>query len=623
MKEPIPGDRLMEHISLYRKWRPQGFDEVVGQRPVTETLANALSAGRIVHAYLFTGPRGTGKTSTARILAKAINCINGPTAVPCNQCEACVSISEGTALDVIEIDAASNRKIDEIRDLLEKIPYSPVSLRKKLYIIDEVHQLTPEASSALLKTLEEPPAHVIFVLATTDPQKLLPTIVSRCQRFEFGTVTAREIAGLLRRIASDERIGIEEDAIGMIAEHARGSVRDAVGVMDQVSNIPGESITREQLAELIGEVETGALLRMVDLISDGDAGGALGLAGGLFEQGKDPYRFLEALISHLRDLFLMQNAANPEQIIDATDEHFGRIGEQANVLSRHEVLKLINAFGTAYREMRQSENPRIILECELVRQTSKDADVTTEGLAFRVEELERKIEALSSGAAPAPRPVQAGVAGIRTEVTPPPAPAPKAVPSAPAPRKKAADAVRPPAPEGPPAAEGGAEKTGPERSEKVRRAWMAVMGEVKRSGDLKLFSLLTRARLAGLEGKALTIQFPPEAQLHRDLFMESGENIETVEELWERFFGEAATLTVENGPEPGDEQPEKTKTVNTPAPRREKKQGVEEQAPAGPAQEEAPVETGADPEAKRTEELARLLSESFDGEVVPTEREGE
>ena len=312
----------MEHISLYRKWRPQTFTEVVGQGRVTNTLANALSSGRLVHAYLFSGPRGTGKTSTARILAKAINCVEGPTATPCGVCEACVSISEGTAMDVIEIDAASNRKIDEIRDLLDKIPYTPTSLRTKVYIVDEVHQLTPEASSALLKTLEEPPSHVVFVLATTEPHKLLPTIVSRCQKFDFSLVSAQDMEHLLEHIASREEIDIDADALGMIAEHAHGSVRDAIGVIDQISNLTGERVTQEQLAEMLGEVEASLVFEMVDMIANRDTPGTLTLVGALVEDGKDPRRFVEALIGHLRSLFLVQNAANPAEIVEATEEHF-------------------------------------------------------------------------------------------------------------------------------------------------------------------------------------------------------------------------------------------------------------------------------------------------------------
>ena len=349
----------MGHISLYRKWRPQTFEEVVGQGHVTTTLGNALSSGRLVHAYLFAGPRGTGKTSTARILAKAINCLEGPTAVPCNSCEACISISEGTALDVIEIDAASNRKIDEIRDLLEKIPYTPVSLRSKVYIVDEVHQLTPEASSALLKTLEEPPGHVVFVLATTEPHKLLPTIISRCQRFDFSLVQAQDVARLLEHIASSEGIDVETEAIEMIAEHTRGSVRDAIGVIDQISSLSGERVTRARLAELLGEVETELVFLMVDMLAERDTPGALSLVGRLVDGGKDPRRFAESLITHLRNMFLIQSAANPREIVEATSDHFERLSDQSSLLSRHEVIKLIESFGAAHRDMRWSEYPRL------------------------------------------------------------------------------------------------------------------------------------------------------------------------------------------------------------------------------------------------------------------------
>jgi DNA polymerase-3 subunit gamma/tau len=664
----------MEHISLYRKWRPQTFGEVVGQRHVTNTLANALSSGRLVHAYLFSGPRGTGKTSTARILAKAINCVEGPTATPCNVCEACVSISEGTALDVIEIDAASNRKIDEIRDLLDKIPYTPTLLRSKVYIIDEVHQLTPEASSALLKTLEEPPGHVVFVLATTEPHKLLPTIVSRCQRFDFSLVQAQEVSRLLEHIASSEGIDVEAEALEMIAEHAHGSVRDAIGVMDQVSNLSGDTVTTGLLAELLGEVETELVSAMVGLLAERDTPGALALVGDLVEAGKDPRRFVESLISHLRSMFLIQNAANPGEIVEATSEHFERLTEQSTLLSRHEVIKLMERLGETHREMRWSENPRLVLECAVVKNTSLDADVSLEGLAFRIEELERKIDALGPAAGGGEAggdvrtPARRSASGTQAGPSKRAGGQPKAKAGA---GRAKGDAVETAPPveqpvegvaagarghESAPAAESGTAATpqapdlpraATSDREKVRRAWMAVMGDLKKMGQMKLYALLTKVRVQGVKGQSLVLGFPEDAVFQMEVLSESAEDLGVIEATWERFVGEPVKVklvSIDAGPgrevaadPPANDEGDPAAGADgggQPGPARapvESAAGVEARG-GGHAEtrEGEPPAAGPDDDAEGPEkrkkadpnEIARLLKERFDGEIIEPIKEG-
>lgn len=672
----------MEHISLYRKWRPQTFAEVVGQPHVTNTLANALSSGRLVHAYLFCGPRGTGKTSTARILAKAINCVDGPTAVPCNTCEACTSISQGTALDVIEIDAASNRKIDEIRELLEKIHYTPTSLRTKVYIVDEVHQLTPEASSALLKTLEEPPGHVVFVLATTEPHKILPTIVSRCQRFDFTLVPTQEIAGLLKRIASHEGIEIDHEAVGMIAEHAHGSVRDAIGVMDQISNLSGELVTQRQVAELLGEVESDMVFDMLDIISDRDTPGALALVGRIVDSGKEPRRFVESLIEHLRSLFLIQNAAEPREIVEATDEHYARLDEQSRRFRRYEVVRLIDRFGAAHREMRWSESARMVLECALVKVTNLEADVSLEGIVFRLDEMERKIEALSGGETP---PVFATAAGAREDSAALSAEgaAPASVPLSAAGKAQtgagvarsakggsaarkakgaavvaadnAAAAAPGPAPTGGSKASGagtGAAEAGAElafssleEKEKMRRAWLAVLGELKNQGQMRLYALLTRAKITGAREGEVALGFPEEASFQLEILSEPGQ-LERVEEIWAHFLGAPVKLTVGAFQHTARKAPpHPTPSFGELAGRREPVASSTEEERADAAAERAakPVETedlaageeetperapeppdgagpgpvnGTPPKKARSRELAERIKESFDGEIL-------
>lgn len=598
----------MEHISLYRKWRPQTFAEVVGQPHVTNTISNALSSGRLVHAYLFCGPRGTGKTSTARILAKAINCEQGPTATPCNQCEACLSVSEGNALDVIEIDAASNRKIDEIRDLLDKIPYAPTSLRSKIYIIDEVHQLTPEASSALLKTLEEPPGHVRFVLATTEPHKILPTIVSRCQRFDFSLVQADEIAALLGRIAVHEGIEIEPEAISAIAEHARGSVRDAIGVMDQISNLAGEHVTYTQVADMLGEVEVELTFSMADAIAERDAAHALSLTGRAVETGKDPRRFVESLIAHLRSLFLIQNAANPREIVQVTDDHYERLSEQANRFRRHEVIRLIEKLGDAYREMRNADSARLVLECALVKATRLDADVSLEGLLFRLEELERKMDST-------------GTARAGEDVPPRATRAPAAPPAEKKKPRAARETTTTPVKK---FAKPGAASPG--ETEHANRALKAVLAELKSRDLLKLYSLLTRAKVlsatAGTDGEEIILGFGPEASFQLQVLSDSGD-IKKVEDVWSRLVERTVKLHLESA----DGRPAREEaifdatagakpdpaTVGGGESEERSAPGADPVATAAPVEEEAPKQEMTE---KSVDNIARLLEENFDGEII-------
>jgi DNA polymerase-3 subunit gamma/tau len=636
----------MEHISLYRKWRPQTFAEVVGQPHVTNTLTNALASDRLVHAYLFCGPRGTGKTSTARILAKAINCVEGPTAVPCNACEACLSISRGNALDVIEIDAASNRKIDEMRELLDKIPYTPTALRMKVYIIDEVHQLSNDASSALLKTLEEPPGHVVFVLATTEPHKILPTIVSRCQKFDFTLVPTQEISGLLSGIASHEGIDIEAEAVGMIAEHAHGSVRDAIGVMDQISSLSGERVTQGEVADLLGEVESALVLEMVDLISEKDTPGTLTLVGRMVDSGKEPRRFVESLISHLRSLFLIQNAANPREIVEATDEHYEKLEKQARRLKRYEVVRLIERLGETHREMRWSESARLVLECALVKATSLDADVSLEGVLFRLEELERKVDGLGAagpgtGAAagtglPGGRKEPGGsTPGIRAKggastepVMPPPAVTGDEKKAPRAGTAKTGELARPAKKTG--AGEkttlGGqsrkqAQAGSAEERQKAKGAWKAVLGDLKSQGQMRLYALLTKAKIVDAKGEEVVLGFPEDASFQLEILKEPGQ-MDKVESSWAHFLGSPVRLTLTTIEE-GDRAraAEKNAIVFEPPEMNvsdERNSDRGSGAPEEASVEEAPSEEVGEPERQKgsARELAERIKESFDGEII-------
>lgn len=630
----------MAGISLYRKWRPQRFEDVIGQKRVTETLTNALSGERLVHAYLFTGPRGTGKTSTARILAKAINCEKGPTATPCNSCEACVSISEGAALDVEEIDAASNRKIDEIRGLLEKIPYLPTSMRSKVYIIDEVHQLTPEASSALLKTLEEPPGHIVFVLATTEPHKLLPTIVSRCQRFDFALVETEEIAGLLQGIAKSEKIDISAEAVSMIAEQSQGSVRDAIGVFDQMANIADEKISAEQVAELLGEVEPEMVFEMIDIIADRDTPGALAMVGRMMESGKDPRRFVEALISQLRNLFLIQNAGNADEIVRATSGHFKRLERQADKIRKPDILKLIERLGDVHREMRWSENPRLELECALVKSLRLETDISVEGLIFRVEELEEKIRRLGAdkasgvssqnGARSTKKRVEEDASGLHpgAETASPPAkPDGRVVEKAgaePRDEKKKADAkaveIQKEAKVETESPEAAGKQSGSELDKsKAKRAWMALLSDLKNKGEMRLYSLLTKAKVEDFKNGKLLLAFPHEASFQAAAF-EKDDNIAKVEEAWRALVGEPVSIEVVAGENKRRraKHSDHSETKEIKRQENEEKKRSADTAPEG-KQKRAEEDKSADTDPGS---IARLLKDSFDGEIMELEDEG-
>jgi DNA polymerase-3 subunit gamma/tau len=475
--------------ALYRKYRPQSFEEVVGQEAVVRTLTNAIATDAVRQAYLFAGPRGTGKTSMARILAKCLNCAQGPTTAPDSTCHACRAIAAGTSLDVIEMDAASQRGIDDIREIRDRVVLQPVEGRYKVYILDEAHQLTDAAWNALLKLIEEPPPHLVFVFCTTDLSKVLPTVRSRCQTFVFQRPRLQDLVRKLRLIADAEGIEVPDQALALVARGARGAYRDAESTLDQLASATENHVTVQAVLELLGTVEEEALFRLCDLVIDRDTAGALTYIEELSERGHDLGRLVLDLIEHLRQLMLAQHLGDVPETAATSEEARERLQAQASQLGEASVLRLIDLLAVAVDDMRQGGDPRLPFELALVKVTRPASDLSRESVSFRLERLER----LEQGA-PAPAPTPAPVPAMSESE----AAAPAAVPEpAPVPVTVGAPAIE---------------------LSQLQEAWVrTVLPAVEERGGIPTASLLREAHPAELSGDTLTLEFPPTAQFHLDL----------------------------------------------------------------------------------------------------------
>ena len=392
----------MNYISFYRKWRPQNFDEIIGQEYNIRTIRNAISNNRLSHSYIFCGPRGTGKTSTARILAKAMNCKKGVTPDPCSKCENCISISNGSSVDVVEIDAASNRGINEIRELREKVKYLPNILRKKVYIIDEVHMLTTEAFNALLKVLEEPPEHVIFIMATTEPNKVIPTILSRCQRFDFFPIPMDKIKERLQKIAKKEKITMSGPALDLISKYADGSLRDADGILEQLAAFGGDKIEVEDVTSLLGVIDLELLFELTDILIEKNLTGGLLLVNKITGSNQNLKVFTAEFLNHLYDLYVIKNYDNPFEIISLSEDHKEKYRDQAGKLQKEEIEFYMELFTELLKQVKWGEDSKVFFKTAMIKAVNfivldkKDIEKKTRIIEAQIEALKEEMGRINS-----------------------------------------------------------------------------------------------------------------------------------------------------------------------------------------------------------------------------------
>jgi DNA polymerase-3 subunit gamma/tau len=500
----------MSYQALYRKWRPQVFEDVVGQKHITETLKNQILSQRIAHAYLFCGTRGTGKTSTAKIFSRAINCINSQDGNPCNQCEICKGIMDGSIMDVVEIDAASNNGVDNVREIRDEVAYSPARSKYKVYIIDEVHMLSTGAFNALLKTLEEPPSHVLFILATTEPHKIPATILSRCQRFDFKRITVDDIVGRLRQVISKDRINIDEQGLRLVGRVSDGSMRDALSILDQCIAFSKDTIKYEDIAAVLGVVDNSFLFDIAQSVADRNPNKAVQLIDQLVMDGRDIIHFMDDFIEHFRNLLLCKVLEKPENVLELAQETVLRLKEQSINFTQEKIINCIKVLSEAHSTAKWATSPRIILEIAVIKLCQQNLDTSTESLLDRIAELEYK---LANGVVAVKMDEKVPAVGIKED-----------------------NSKQNKLPEKKPRTVKKADSSTHIEINKALDLWPEIINEVKRMGKLALYGHLSDVKVEPVEG-TLGIIFKNSSATNKLMVSSRSENIELLEQVIEKLSG--------------------------------------------------------------------------------------
>ena len=514
------------YTALYRKWRPQRFEDICGQEHITVTLKNELESGRLSHAYLFCGTRGTGKTTTAKLLAKAVNCKASHGIDPCNECESCVSINDGNSIDVYEIDAASNRGIDDIRNLREAMRFTPTLGEYKVYIIDEVHMLTNEAFNALLKTLEEPPEYVLFILATTEPHKLPATILSRCQRFDFKRISSEKIVERLKFVCREEGLDAEEDALKLIARNSDGAMRDALSILDQCAVYGSKKITHDDVLEVLGIVNNQYLFRIAEAVLEEDAGTAIKVIDEVAAGGKDISQFIRDLLVHYRNLLMAKVVTNCEDVIDMSKEGIEQLKKQSGSYDKNNIVRCINCLSELENEAKWSVNPRILLEVALVKMCRVGEEKSLEGILTRLSKLEERISKGSFSLKAADKPKAAGQEEKREAAV----------------KKEKSTA--------------GLKETAISNSDSgsIIEKWPGFIQEMKVRGKIRLRTYLAMAKPVRAESGIMVLSFEKEGVFSKEA-LELTANRADVEEAASQYFGTPLKIKcIISGEEEDDEQ---------------------------------------------------------------------